>query len=431
MRDLTLAKGSRVSRIWAWLLFVCISLLGACGGEDDTTDVTEPADVSEPSDFSDPSDAADASDVSDSTDPSASTVTTDPSEPTPASGYLSVSGTDLINHRGERVRLTGVNWFGFETEVMLPHGLWSRLHDDMLAQVVALGFNSIRLPFSNAMLVSEMPVETEDPRLVGLTPLEAMDVIIHTAGELGLKIVLDNHSRESDAYLTETLWYTETFSEEDWIRDWVSLAERYKENPTVVAFDLNNEPHGDATWGTGDQATDWKLAAERCAEAIHAVNPDVLIIVEGVEVVNGTYYWWGGNLRGVLDSPVDISAADKLVYSAHDYGPEIYEQAWFSDPSYPANLSAIWDDYFGFIMNNELGHLYIGEFGIKELNGADGRAMQWFESLLDYMDHRYSWAFWSLNPNSGDTGGVLMDDWQSVEQWKVDALTPFMAPLIE
>ena len=86
-----------MSRIWVWLLFVCISLLGACGGDDDTTDVTEPADVSEPSDFSDPSDAADASDVSDSTDPSASTVTTDPSEPTPASGYLSVSGLSLIH----------------------------------------------------------------------------------------------------------------------------------------------------------------------------------------------------------------------------------------------------------------------------------------------------------------------------------------------
>ena len=443
MRHLAPVKGPSVSRVWRWLLLSCVSLLVACGGGEDTAEVTDPSDISEPTDLSEPSDAADATDASDPTgaidvsdatdsgDPSDSTVTVDPSEPVPASGYLSVSGTALINHRGEGVRLTGVNWFGFETEVMLPHGLWSRLHDEMLAQVIALGFNSIRLPFSNEMLASEQEVETVDPRLTGLTPLEAMDVIVATAGELGLRIVLDNHSRASDAYLTETLWYTPTFSEEDWIRDWVSLAERYKNNPTVVAFDLNNEPHGDATWGTGNQASDWKLAAERCAEAIHAVNPDVLIIVEGVEVVNGTYYWWGGNLRGVLDAPVEISAANKLVYSAHDYGPEIYEQAWFSDPNYPDNLSLIWDDYFGFIMNNGLGHLYLGEFGIKEVNGADGRAMQWFESLLAYMGDSYSWAFWSLNPNSGDTGGILMDDWESVEEWKVDALQPFMAPLLD
>ena len=36
-------------------------------------------------------------------------------------------------------------------------------------------------------------------------------------------------------------------------------------------------------------------------------------------------------------------------------------------------------------MNNGLGHLYLGEFGIKSVDGADGRAMQWFESLLAYM----------------------------------------------
>ena len=345
--------------------------------------------------------------------------------------FLSVSGTRLVNGVGETVRLTGVNWFGFETGLMLPHGLWGRSHDDMLAQVVELGFNSIRLPFSNAMLHSERIVDTVDPRLAGLTPIQSMDLIIETAGELGLKIVLDNHSRAPDAYLSETLWYTDEVSDEDWIADWVMLAERYKDNPTVVGFDLNNEPHGNATWGTNDLATDWKLAAERCAEAVHAVHPEVLIIVEGVEVVNGVWYWWGGNLRGVMDAPVEISAPDKLVYSAHDYGPEIYEQAWFSAPDYPENLDAIWDEHFGFVMNDGIGHLYLGEFGIKEVDGSGGRANLWFERLLGYMGTSYSWAFWSLNPNSGDTGGILMDDWESVEQWKIDALEPFMAPLLD
>ena len=132
-----------------------------------------------------------------------------------------------------------------------------------------------------------------------------------------------------------------------------------------------------------------------------------------------------------MDAPVEISAPDKLVYSAHDYGPEIYEQAWFSAPDYPENLDAIWDEHFGFVMNEGIGHLYLGEFGIKEVDGSGGRANLWFERLLSYMGTSYSWAFWSLNPNSGDTGGILMDDWESVEQWKIDALEPFMAPLLD
>jgi len=40
-------------------------------------------------------------------------------------------------------------------------------------------------------------------------------------------------------------------------------------------------------------ATDWNNAAERCGNAIQAVNPDALIIVEGVSIVGTDVYWWG------------------------------------------------------------------------------------------------------------------------------------------
>ena len=35
-----------------------------------------------------------------------------------------------------------------------------------------------------------------------------------------------------------------------------------------------------------------------------------------------------------------------------------------------------------------------------------------------------SWTYWSWNPNSGDTGGILADDWSTVNQNKVANLTP-------
>ena len=41
--------------------------------------------------------------------------------------------------------------------------------------------------------------------------------------------------------------------------------------------------HGAATWGTGNPATDWNTAAEKAADAILAVAPDLLIFVEGIE----------------------------------------------------------------------------------------------------------------------------------------------------
>lgn len=54
-------------------------------------------------------------------------------------------------------------------------------------------------------------------------------------------------------------------------------------------------------------------------------------------------------------------------------------------------------------------------------------SLQWIQTLMAYMGGSSSWTYWSLNPNSGDTGGILQDDWVSVQQWKLDLLTPYQA----
>ena len=356
--------------------------------------------------------------------------------------YLFTNGNQLLNTAGNEVRLTGVNWFGFETALKIPHGLWTRDYESMLQQICDLGFNCVRLPWSNDIVNCQefVPINVWGPDpyngaqpmnsgLVDKTPMETLDIIIEAAGVLGLKIILDNHSRYADGYMNEQLWYTDTFSEEQWIADWEFMAERYLDNNIVTGFDLNNEPHGIATWG-GDENTDWKSAAERCANAIQAINPDVLIIIEGVENYNGDGYWWGGNLTGVNTMPVEITYMDKLVYSPHEYGPEVYMQTWFQDPEFPENMPAVWGPHFGFIMEQNIGHNLIGEFGILDQDAFNGLAGIWFAAFLDYIGPQYSWTYWSLNPNSGDTGGILQNDWVSVEQWKLDFLEPFMAPFI-
>jgi len=145
-----------------------------------------------------------------------------------------------------------------------------------------------------------------------------------------------------------------------------------------------------------------------------------------VQNYGGFTYWWGGNLRGVRDRPLAIDRA-KLLYSAHDYGPEVFPQTWFSAANYPANLAGIWDETWGYIPRLGLGGVFIGEFGIGHKDSFQGRALQWIQALMAYMGGTSSWTYWSLNPNSGDTGGILQDDWVSVQQWKLDLLTPYQA----
>jgi aryl-phospho-beta-D-glucosidase BglC (GH1 family) len=261
--------------------------------------------------------------------------------------------------------------------------------------------------------------------LQGKTSLEVLDLLIAEAGRLGLRVILDNHSRKPDNFSAEGLWYTPDFPESRWIEGWKAMAARYRSEPTVVAFDLHNEPHNPATWG-GDPATDYASAAERAAAAIHAVHPDVIVIVGGVQTYAGISYWWGGNLRGVRDRPLNIDPR-KLLYSAHDYGPEVFPQTWFSAPDFPGNLIDLWDETWGYVPKEGLGGVFIGEFGIGHRESFGGKALLWIQTLMAYMGRTSSWTYWSLNPNSGDTGGILQDDWVSVQQWKLDLLTPYQA----
>jgi aryl-phospho-beta-D-glucosidase BglC (GH1 family) len=370
--------------------------------------------------------------------------------------WLKVDGTKLIDTQGHLVRMTGVNWFGFETKNQIPFGLNSRSYKDMLAQIKTLGFNTVRIPYSDYMIdVSRAKTLTLSATDINLTlngmtgtqtPLDLMDAIIAEAKTLGLKVILDSHSRQPDTYLNEGVWNPSYYTEDKWIANWKFVAARYQGNDAVVAFDLKNEPHYSASWGSTNSALNWNSAAERCANAIQTVNTDALIIVEGVESLSETAkalnkYWWGGNMQGVLTHPINITYNSKLVYSPHEYGPEVYLQPWFRDYRFPMNLPYIWEDRFGFIYNKGLGHTLIGEFGIKEnltvgtpgIGSGGSAANKWFEEFLKYMDQHsegYSWTYWAWNPNSGDTGGILQDNWKDTNDWKINYLRPYMAPLI-
>lgn len=345
--------------------------------------------------------------------------------------YLHTDGNRLVDSEGNQVILTGINWFGLETESFAPHGLWARNWESMLDQVKELGFNTIRLPYSNELLEPGSEPNSIDydlnPDLQGLSGLEVMDKIIAGAGERDLRVILDRHRPNSRAQ--SELWYTSEVSEERWIADWVMLAERYAGNDTVIGADLHNEPHGAATWGSGDPATDWRLAAERAGNAILEANPDLLIIVQGVDQYEGNWYWWGGNLMGARDYPVRLDVPNRLVYSTHVYGPGVYPQPWFSEPAFPDNLSAIWDSHWGYLHHEEIAPVIVGEFGGRSV-GDDAEGV-WQRALVSYLrNHDLSYFYWTLNPNSGDTGGLLLDDWESVDPEKQELLSGYQFPAI-
>jgi endoglucanase len=365
-------------------------------------------------------------------------------------GYLHTSGNRIVDATGATVRLTGINWFGMETDNKTFHGLWSRNWKSMIDQMAGLGYNTLRVPFSNDAIKPGAVANSIDgvanPDLVGLSPLQILDKVIDHSGQKEMRVILDRHRPTSAGQ--SALWYTPAVSEATWINDWKTLAQRYAGNTTVIGADLHNEPHAEGTdpngtgscWGCGDQARDWRLAAERAGNAILSVNSNWLIFVEGVSCPSGGNAnawddipdehcgWWGGNLSKAGEFPVRLATADRLVYSPHEYGISVYRQPWFDDPAFPGNLAAIWDQQWGYLHKEGIAPLMLGEFGSTL---ADPKDRTWLERLMAYTGAGtggMSFTYWSWNPNSGDTGGILNDDWQTVNQTKQNILQPYLIP---
>ncbi|WP_213816320.1 cellulase family glycosylhydrolase [Glaciihabitans sp. dw_435] len=341
------------------------------------------------------------------------------------SGWLHTDGSAIRTSAGKTYIIKAVAWFGMETSNCAPHGLWQIGLDAGLTTIKSMGFNTIRLPFSNECLAATSTNSIDfslNPTLKGKKPLQVMDIFIAKAKAKGLNVILDRHRPDSGAQ--SALWYTAQWSEARWIGDWKSLAKRYKSQSNVIGFDLHNEPHGTACWGCGNAKTDWRAAANRAGNAVLAVNPNVLIIIEGVENQSTGSTWWGGGLADVLAKPVKLAVSKRVVYSPHDYPSSIYAQKWFSAANYPKNLPGVWDKNWGLIAKKKVAPILLGEFGSKLETTSD---KQWMSTLVTYLKTTgMSYAYWSFNPNSGDTGGLLKDDWTSLQTAKLAALKPLL-----
>ena len=357
-------------------------------------------------------------------------------------GYWHTSGNQILDSNNQVVRLAGVNWYGFETPDFLAHGLWAQDYKTVLNTIKSNGYNIIRIPFSNQMVESN-PIPTNftsfangvaaNTALVGQTALADLDTLVSYAGSIGLRVILDNHRSEAGSSNEASgLWYTSTYSQAAWIADWQTMATRYSAsqftfngNPTVIGVDLRNEPHSNGSAGscwTGDSAIsgcpvtltsqNWPVAATAAGDAVLAINPHLLVFVEGTDCYNNVCGWQGGNLIGVASHPLTLSVGNQLVYSAHDYGPNLFQQAWFNSSTTPASLAAIWGQYWGYISAGGIAPVWLGEFGTDNTstdieNTAAGSQGQWFQTLVGYLQATpaIQWTYWALNGE--DSYGLL------------------------
>lgn len=354
--------------------------------------------------------------------------------------WLSVKGNKIVDKNGKEVWLTGCNWFGYNTGTNTFDGLWACDLNTSIASIADHGFNLLRVPISSELIKNwsngNYPTanfnQATNSYLVGMNSLEIFDYVVGQCRANGLKIMIDIHCAKTDAMgHNKPLWTDGDISEKDYLDTLAWMAKRYKNDDTIIAFDLENEPHGKpnesprAKWDNSKDSDNWKYVAEKAANSVLKQNPNVLVMVEGIEIYpidtkkNGNfsstnsadYYfnWWGGNLRGVKDNPIDLGKhQNKLVYSPHDYGPAVYQQPWFkSGYNYNSLYKDCWHDNWFYIQEEGIAPLLIGEWGgyMTEPN------LTWMTHLRKFIKtNKINHTFWCFNANSGDTGGLVKDD---------------------
>jgi len=363
--------------------------------------------------------------------------------------WLTTDGDRIVDMNGTEVWLTGCNWFGYNTGSNIFDGVWACNMREALESIADHGFNILRIPISAQLLLQwsqgEYPEanfnHAYNSELEGMNSLEIFDYALDILRANGVKVMLDIHSLPTDSMgHMLPLWYTDEFSEQDYLDalDWVSA--RYANNDTVIAFDLKNEPHGKASeadhaiWNDSEDQNNWRRVAELAGNVILDNNPNALIMIEGIQIFpidpesndftstnDEDYYnsWWGGNLRAVEYYPIDFGSAERnaqIVYSPHDYGPAVYAQPWFEGGfTYESLYNDYWHEAWLYIDEEEIAPLLIGEWG-GFMTGDNLTWMTYMRQLI--AEYHLNHTFWCFNANSGDTGGLVLDDFVTWDEEK-------------
>ena len=218
----------------------------------------------------------------------------------------------------------------------------------------------------------------------------------------------------SDDYLNHLVWEDQK-AQDGWVEMWRQTAERYRENPIVVGYDLMVEPNANEVlsdeWLEPEEfnaeyrgsLADWNQLHPRIAAGIRRVDSVTPILVGGMGY-SGVE--WLAHLEPTGDT--------RTVYVVHQYAPHLYTHQWGDslECTYPGSCDLDWDGDFDDALNRKwLENLLLpvdefitthgvpaaaNEFGVMRwVPGAAG----YMTDLMDLFERRgMNHALWSWDP---------------------------------
>jgi aryl-phospho-beta-D-glucosidase BglC (GH1 family) len=296
----------------------------------------------------------------------------------------------------------------------------------------AQGINSIRIPFWYRNFMSDEAgtwINNDDGSGPGTTNpgFKRLDWAISQAKQRGIYVIMDMHGvpggqsmDHSCGTIGKNEVYTNTAYEQATVDLWVSIARRYKDEATVAAYDLLNEPQnnggysGPNSWAPGSTRAVHETVRlyDRLYREIRAIDPNTIIIMEGIWDMNlpNPNYVHSGTINTNTRYSGKQTAWDKnLMYSLHIYDRIMDTK---SPPSPGGSIN--YRVYELTEARRKWGiAVHIGEFN------NDGQGNQSAAYQL-YNDNKINWNMWTYK-----IAGANMGNWslfQARNKVKVDPL---------
>ena len=327
-----------------------------------------------------------------------------------ASRIVSIKGLNLIQADSSKLSVQGVslgNWllpegymFGF-TKVS-PHEI-----DEMFRQLVGddftdnfwkqykenyitledlrfirkQGCNTVRMPLNYKLFTNEKYLGLADSQY----GFQLVDKMVEWCRETGLYLILDMHAApggqtgenidDSDGY--PYLYESEEYQQQ--LRNiWQQIAERYKDEPIILGYELFNEPIGDEFKSLYDLLEPTYI---RVTKAIREVDKNHIVLLDGAS--------YGTDFNMFSDFTFD----DKMVYACHDY----------------TGKSATLDNFIAF--RQKAGKpMILTEYGHASWDYLTTLAKRYNDNNIGYI----SWPYKMIATNSSFVGIHQPENWNKV-----------------
>lgn len=308
----------------------------------------------------------------------------------------------------------GVNlsdWFLANSEAEIYKNSYTK---NELLNIKSLGVDVVRLPIRFYKVAEDSP-----DYLLNSSFFEKLDYALDLAEEVGLNIIIDNHS-----YFGSNP-FPQAYGEDQLIKIWKQIAQHCKDRSNLIYYELYNEPDGSY------MKNNWGEMQGRFIKAIREIDTKHTIIVGGYDA---------NSAQTLKDLPEYDD--DNLIYTFHFYTPFLFTAQgadWLilkhvsgvpfpydsnTMPECPPELigTGEWGDklFDNYPTIGTIAHLknvidqavsfskernvpiFCGEFGVYMHGVGNEKRCFWYKTVVDYFKEKgISWTMWDYHNSFG------------------------------